>query len=71
MDDVQEILVQKLQANGGSMLYANLIDGVEYQHRMHVPNVLRRMRNAGIAQRIVARNPESGQVEFTVRLVGG
>lgn len=71
MDETQEILVQRLQAAGGSMLYASLIDGLEYQHRMHVPKVIRRMRDAGIAKREVKRNPDTGGIEYTVQLLGG
>lgn len=71
MDEVQNILVQKLQANGGKMLYASLIDGLAYQQRMQVPNVLRRMRDSNVAKRVVQRNADTGAMEFSVQLVGG
>lgn len=71
MDETQAILTERLQANGGKMLYSDLIDGLEYQQRMHVPSVLRRMRDTNVAKREVKRNAETGQMEFTVQLIGG
>jgi len=70
MDDIINELIALLQANGGSVTYETLLNGIDPVHRQKLPRALREAKGAGSIVQQVAWDKETSTVSHTVNLVG-
>lgn len=70
-----QALLDKVEAvirgNGGPMLWDDFIQALEPHEQRRAFDVCRILKDQGKIKRVVARNPDTGEVTFHLESIGG
>jgi len=69
MNETQAKIMANIEAAGGTANWDTAINGLSYPERQGALSQVRAMQKAGLVNRVVAVNPDSGQPELTISKV--
>lgn len=70
MTPIQEKIVNAVEQAGGSATWQQVTDALDYPEQQRALHEIRPLEQQGILKRIVARDPDTGALSFTVDKVG-
>jgi len=66
MNELQEKIVNAVDASNGSITWPDLMASLDYREQQRALNEIRVLEGQEVLKRVVARNAETGETVFTV-----
>lgn len=70
MNELQQKIVNAVDAAGGKATWPQIMDALEYPERQRGLENVRALEKMDVLLRVLQRNPDTGKMELTISKVG-